>query len=91
MDIKYLSDAKGTITGVFIPLDEWQRLQKQYNIQEAGPAESGKQLRQQLTGALQNVKARRLGGLASNLSSMQSPVMPGFFVPYPLLRRRSAR
>jgi hypothetical protein len=56
MDIKYLSDAKGTITGVFIPLEEWRRLQKQYSIEEAGPAESGKQLRQQLTGALLNIK-----------------------------------
>ena len=51
MDIKYLSDPKGTITGVFIPLAEWERLQKQYNIQEATAADSG-QLRQQLSGAL---------------------------------------
>ncbi|WP_223648788.1 hypothetical protein [Hymenobacter psoromatis] len=56
MDIKYLSDAKGTITGVFIPIEEWQRLQKQYGIQEPAPADSGKQLRQQLTGALQHLK-----------------------------------
>lgn len=56
MDIKYLSDAKGNITGVFIPLEEWQRLQKQYNIQEPGPADSGKHLRQQLTGALERLK-----------------------------------
>lgn len=52
MDIKYLSDAKGTITGVFIPIAEWERLQKQYHIQESAPADSGQQLRQQLTGAL---------------------------------------
>lgn len=52
MDIKYLSDPKGIITGVFIPIDEWERLQKQYNIQEAVAADSGQQLRQQLTGAL---------------------------------------
>lgn len=56
MDIKYLSDSKGTITGVFIPLAEWERLQKQYNIQEPGPADSGNQLRQQLTGALERLK-----------------------------------
>ena len=56
MDIKYLSDAKGNITGVFIPLEEWQRLQKQYNIPDQEPAESGQQLRQQLSGALQRVK-----------------------------------
>ena len=51
MDIKYLSDPKGTITGVFIPLAEWERLQKQYGIQEPAATDSG-QLRQQLTGAL---------------------------------------
>lgn len=56
MDIKYLSDAKGNITGVFIPFEEWQRLQKQYNIQEQAAADSGKQLRQQLTGALGKLK-----------------------------------
>ncbi|QKG51656.1 hypothetical protein [Hymenobacter sp. BRD67] len=56
MDIKYLSDAKGTITGVFIPIEEWQRLQKQYNINEEVAADSGKQLRQELTGALQKLK-----------------------------------
>ena len=29
MDIKYLSDDKGKITGVFIPLEDWQQLKKQ--------------------------------------------------------------
>jgi hypothetical protein len=56
MDIKYLSDAKGNITGVFIAIEEWQRLQKQYNIQEQAAADSGKQLRQELAGALQKLK-----------------------------------
>ncbi|MGI4743461.1 MAG: hypothetical protein ACRYG7_50560 [Janthinobacterium lividum] len=56
MDIKYLSDAKGNITGVFIAIEEWQRLQKQYNIQEQPAADSGKQLRQELAGALQKLK-----------------------------------
>ena len=32
MDVKYLSDDKGKITGVFIAIEEWERLQKQYNI-----------------------------------------------------------
>ena len=41
MDIKYLSDDKGKITGVFIAIEEWERLQKQYNISEQGPADSG--------------------------------------------------
>ena len=52
MDIKYLSDAKGTITGVFIPIDDWERLQKQYNIRENAPADSGAKLQQGLADAL---------------------------------------
>ena len=56
MDIKYLSDAKGNITGVFIPIEEWDRLQKQYKIGEQLPPDSGKQLRQELTGALSKLK-----------------------------------
>jgi hypothetical protein len=56
MDIKYLSDAKGNVTGVFIAIEEWERLQKHYKIGEELPADSGKQLRQELTGALQRLK-----------------------------------
>lgn len=56
MDIKYLSDAKGNITGVFIPIEEWERLQQQYKIGEQLPPDSGKQLRQELAGALQKLK-----------------------------------
>lgn len=52
MDIKYLSDAKGTITGVFIPIEEWERLQKQYNISLTEPAASNPQLKQGLADAL---------------------------------------
>ena len=52
MDIKYLSDAKGTITGVFIPIEEWQRLQKQYHITENAAADSGAKLQQGLQDAL---------------------------------------
>ena len=52
MDIKYLSDAKGTITGVFIPLADWQQLQRDYHIALPVAAESNAQLRQELTDAL---------------------------------------
>lgn len=52
MDIKYLSDPKGTLTGVFIPLAEWERLKKQYGIVEGAPAESGAQLQKNLSEAL---------------------------------------
>ena len=57
MDIKYLSDAKGTITGVFIEIKEWRRLQKQFNITEAVVADSGAQLQQSLTDALKKIKS----------------------------------
>lgn len=56
MDIKYLSDAKGTITGVFIEIEEWKRLQKQYGISEQASADSGAQLQQELGEALRKAK-----------------------------------
>jgi hypothetical protein len=56
MDIKYLSDAKGTITGVFIPIEEWEQLKKQYKITEEAQAESGTKLQKGLANALKNVK-----------------------------------
>jgi len=56
MDIKYLSDDKGKITGVFIPIEEWERLQKEYKIVETIPADSGAKLQQSLAEALKKVK-----------------------------------
>ena len=56
MDVKYLSDDKGKITGVFIAIEEWQRLQKQYNISEQAPADSGAKLQQSLAEAMKKVK-----------------------------------
>ena len=56
MDLKYLSDDKGKITGVFIPIEEWERMQKQYNISETAPADSGAKLQQSLAEALKKVK-----------------------------------
>ncbi|MFC6224857.1 hypothetical protein ACFP2F_16530 [Hymenobacter artigasi] len=56
MDIKYLSDDKGKITGVFIAIEEWERLQKQYNISEQAPADSGTKLQQSLAEAMKKVK-----------------------------------
>ena len=55
-DIKYLSDDKGKITGVFIPIEEWERLQKQYRISEKAPADSGAKLQQSLAEALKKGK-----------------------------------
>ena len=56
MDIKYLSDDKGKITGVFIPIEEWERLKKEYKIVETIPADSGAKLQQSLAEALKKVK-----------------------------------
>ena len=56
MDIKYLSDDKGKITGVFIPIEDWERLQKQYGISEKAPADSGAKLQQSLAEAMKKVK-----------------------------------
>ncbi|MBO2009485.1 hypothetical protein [Hymenobacter negativus] len=56
MDVKYLSDDKGKITGVFIAIEEWERLQKQYGIKEEALADSGAKLQQSLAEALKKVK-----------------------------------
>ncbi len=56
MDLKYLSDAKGTITGVFIPIADWEQLQKQYNISLTTQPDSGAQLQQELAAVLKNLK-----------------------------------
>ena len=56
MDVKYLSDDKGKITGVFIAIEEWERLQKQYNISEKAPSDSGTKLQQSLAEAMKKVK-----------------------------------
>jgi hypothetical protein len=56
MDIKYLSDAKGTITGVFLPIEDWEQLKKQYKIDENAPAESSAKLQKGLGEALKKAK-----------------------------------
>ena len=56
MDVKYLSDEKGKITGVFIPIEEWERLRKEYKMTEKAPAESGAKLQQSLAEALKKAK-----------------------------------
>ncbi|GAC1373220.1 MAG: hypothetical protein NVS3B25_02100 [Hymenobacter sp.] len=56
MDVKYLSDDKGKITGVFIPIEEWERLQKDYKFTEQAPADSAAKLQQSLAEALKKAK-----------------------------------
>jgi len=62
MDIKYLSDAKGTITGVFIPIEDWEQLKKQYKIVEGAPVESGAKLQKGLGDALKKAGLDEAGG-----------------------------
>jgi hypothetical protein len=56
MDIKYLSDAKGNITGVFLPIEDWEQLKKQYKIDENALAESSAKLQKGLGDALKKAK-----------------------------------
>ena len=56
MDIKYLSDAKGVITGVFLPIADWEQLKKHYKIDENAPADSGAKLQKGLGEALKKAK-----------------------------------
>lgn len=62
MDIKYLSDAKGTITGVFLPIEDWEQLKRQYKIDENAPAESGTKLQKGLGDALKKAGLDEAGG-----------------------------
>ncbi|MFD1466692.1 hypothetical protein ACFQ48_00535 [Hymenobacter caeli] len=52
MDVKYLSDEKGKITGVFIAIADWEQLQKQYGIVLTEPAAAATQFQRNLAGAL---------------------------------------
>ena len=58
MDIKYLSDAKGNLTGVLIPIEDWEQLKKQYKINETALADSGAKLQQGLGEALKKANIR---------------------------------
>ncbi len=62
MDIKYLSDEKGKITGVFISIEDWEQLQKTYKIDVKAAADSGARLQQSLTEALKKVKPEENDG-----------------------------
>ena len=61
MNIKYLSDPKGHITGVFIELAEWERLKKHYGIVEGAPAESAAKLQKGLGDALKKAGINETG------------------------------
>lgn len=56
MDVKYLSDEKGKITGVFIPIEDWEQLQKQYGIALTAAGAPNAQLQNGLSAALAKAK-----------------------------------
>ncbi|AWM34939.1 hypothetical protein [Hymenobacter nivis] len=56
MDVKYLSDDKGKITGVFIAIEDWEQLQKQYNISLTATGAPNAQLQNSLSTALAKAK-----------------------------------
>jgi|GEM_PF-1478645 len=56
MDVKYLSDDKGKITGVFITIEDWEQLQKQYNISLTTSGSPNAQLQNGLSAALAKAK-----------------------------------
>jgi hypothetical protein len=56
MDVKYLSDDKGKITGVFLSIEDWEQLQKQYNISLTAAGAPSTQLQNGLSAALAKAK-----------------------------------
>ncbi|MGI4885334.1 MAG: hypothetical protein ACRYFR_10285 [Janthinobacterium lividum] len=56
MDVKYLSDDKGKITGVFIAIEDWEQLQKQYSISLTAAGAPNAQLQNGLSAALAKAK-----------------------------------
>ena len=57
MDVKYLSDDKGKITGVFISIEDWEQLQKQYSISLTTSVAPSAQLQNGLSAALVKAKS----------------------------------
>ncbi len=67
MNLQYLSDHTGEITGVFIPIKEWDGIRKKLNL----PDESKTLHRQELLEAFEQMKLMREG-------KMQKPSLTDF-------------
>ncbi len=58
MNLQYLADHTGNLTGVFIPIQEWEGIRKQLHL----PDEAGKTLhRQELLEAFEQMKMIKEG------------------------------
>ncbi|MBO0947742.1 hypothetical protein [Fibrella forsythiae] len=60
MNLQYLADHQGNVTGVFIPIKEWDSIRKQLDL----PDESENLHRQELLEAFDQMKQIKQGKLA---------------------------
>ena len=63
MNVQYLSDRKGRRTGVYIPIKEWEKMKKRYDlpIEEDEPALTKAGLIADVKEALEEVKLYKQG------------------------------
>ncbi len=64
MNVQYISDRKGRRTGVYIPIKEWEKIKKRYDLptgEEDEPALTKEQLIADVKEALEEVKLYKQG------------------------------
>ncbi|GAB4037700.1 hypothetical protein [Spirosoma gilvum] len=65
MHVQYISDHRGKTTGVFIPIKEWEKLKKQYDLPQEDADEEPELTKEQLLAdvkeALEEVKLYKQG------------------------------
>ncbi|GAB4048418.1 hypothetical protein [Spirosoma litoris] len=63
MNIQYISDRKGKRTGVYIPIKEWEKITKRYDlpVEEEEPELTKDQLVSNIREALEEVKLAKEG------------------------------
>ncbi len=57
MNLQYLADHRGNVTGVFIPIQEWEQIRAQLHL----PSESKAEHRQELVEAFEEMKEIKAG------------------------------
>jgi hypothetical protein len=72
MNLQYIADHKGEVTGVFIPIQEWEALRKQLDLPETDRSEVSKHFhRQELLESFEQIKSIRA-------ERIQKPSLKGF-------------
>ncbi len=62
MNLQYISDHKGEVTGVFIPINEWEPLRKKLDLPTADQKSlSKRQHREELLEAFEQIREIRAG------------------------------